>query len=228
MSHLFEAHIAEIRDTLLIMSSLTDRSLSHAVRALVERENRLADIVESEDAEIDRLEVVVDEKVVTYMATHSPVARDSRLMVTVTKISGSLERIGDQATTIARRARALNLEPELLTPLAGIPVMARLAQQMLHDAITAFVEEKYELAQEIIPRDKEVDAINRRIAEQLTELMMQSPENVTRGVNLLIVARAIERAADHAKSIAEEVFYLYCGKNIRHEPQTPTFQPAVA
>jgi len=197
------------------MSTLTDRALSLAIRALVERADRLADEVVSGDGEIDQLEIEVDEKVVTYMATHGPIARDARLMLAASKISSNLERIADQATTIARRVRALNLEPPL-APLVDIPAMATLAQRMLHDAVTAFVEGHYELARDIIPRDKEVDELNRQVARELRELMMQNPLNVNRAVDLLTIAKAIERAADHAQNIAEEVFYLYKGENISH------------
>ena len=215
MSHPFELQLAQIRETLLMMSSLTDRNLSLSMRALVERDNRLADAVESEDSEIDKLEVSIDEMVITYMATHGPVARDCRLMLGASKISSNLERIADQATTIARRARALNGEPPL-TAFDNIPAMAKLTQQMLHDAITAFVEGDADRAQEIIPRDKEVDALNRQVAQALAQLMMANPENVNRALNLLTIAKAIERAADHAQNIAEEVYFLYRGRDIRH------------
>jgi len=217
MSHPFEAQLAHIRETLLLMSTLTDRSLTLAVRAVVERDNTVADLVEASDGEIDQLEVAVDDLVVTYMATHGPIARDSRLMLIASKVSSSLERIADQATTIARRARALNQEPALLA-VEDIPAMASLTQEMLHDAITSFVEGRYELAQAVIPRDKEVDALNRHIAKKLIDLMIENPANVTRAVHLMTVAKAIERAADHVQNIAEEVFYLYSGQDIRHEP----------
>lgn len=216
MSHPFEEQLARIRESLLRMSSCTDRNLELSVRALVERSDVLAAVVEEADAEIDQMEIDVDEKVVTYMATHGPMARDSRLMLAASKISSNLERIADQATTIARRARDLNKEPEL-TPLIDIPRMAMLAQRMLQDAITAFVEGKFALAKDIIPRDKEVDDLNRRVAKELIELMMQNPQHVVRAVNLMTIAKAIERAADHAQNIAEEVYYLYRGEDIRHE-----------
>jgi phosphate transport system protein len=217
MSHPFEDKLANIRDTLLMMSSLTDRNFTLAIRALAERDDRLADLVEAEDSEIDRLEISIDDMVIVYMATHGPVACDSRLMLGVSKISNNLERIGDQATTIARRTRALNSEPPLIAPLVHIPAMTRMMQQMLHDAITAFVDGNPELAQTVIPRDKEVDELNRQIGKTLIDLMIQSPENVTRAVAILTITKAIERAADHAKAIAEEVFFLCRGQDIRHE-----------
>ena len=216
MSHPFEAQLAHIRETLLLMSSLTDRNLSLAVRAVTERDDQLAAQVEATDSEIDRLEVIVDDLVVTYMSTHGPMARDSRLMLIASKISSNLERIADQATTIARRARKLNQEPQLVE-VTDIPLMAAMTQELLHEAITSFVEARYELAQNIIPQDKEIDELNRRIARKLIALMIENPENVTRAVHLMIIAKAIERAADHVQNIAEEVFYLYKGEDIRHE-----------
>ena len=216
MSHPFEAQLANIRETLLLMSTLTDRNLTQAVRAVAERDDKLADLVEASDSEIDQLEVTVDDLVVTYMATHGPMARDSRLMLIASKISSNLERIADQATTIARRARALNKEPELVN-VVDIPVMASMTQELLREAITSFVEGHYELAQAVIPKDKEIDKLNKQIANKLITLMIESPENVTRSVHLMTIAKAIERAADHAQNIAEEVVYLYKGEDIRHE-----------
>lgn len=216
MSHPFEAQLADIRDQLVLMSTLVEQSLTLAMKSVVERDDKLANAVESSDGEIDEFEVKMDNIVVTYMATHAPIARDSRLMLIVSKISNNLERIADQSTTIARRARALNKEPQLLG-IFDIPVMASITQELLHDAISAFADGKYELAQAIIPRDKEIDELNRRIAGKLTALMIESPDNVTRAVHLMTIAKAIERAADHVQNIAEDVFYLYSGQDIRHE-----------
>jgi phosphate transport system protein len=154
--------------------------------------------------------------VITYMATHGPVAKDCRLMLAASKISSNLERIGDQATTIARRARELNTEP-LLKPLIDIPLMAEIGQEMLRDGITAFVEGNSDLAVEIIARDKSVNDIYKQLARELTTYMIEDPKTITRALNLLTVAKALERVADHATNIAEEVFYLYKGEDIRHE-----------
>ena len=200
-----------------MMSGLTERNLSLAMRALVERDDKLCDLVEAEDDTIDRLEIQIDDMVITYMATHGPIARDCRLMLTASKISSNLERIADQATKIARRARELNTEP-LLKPLIDIPLMADIAQEMLRDSITAFVDANNELAVEIIARDKSVDDINKQLARELTSYMIENPKTITRALNLMTVAKAIERVADHATNIAEEVFYLNRGEDIRHEP----------
>jgi phosphate transport system protein len=208
--------ISNIRETLLMMASLADRNLSLAMRALVERDEKLADAVEAEDSQLDELEISVDELVINHMATHAPVATDCRFMLVASKISSNLERIGDQAVAIARRSRDLNKEP-LLKPLIDIPRMAQISEGMLRDSITAFVDRKPELAQEIIKRDKEVDGINKQLARELTSFMLEDPGTITRALNLTIVARCLERVADHCKNIAEEVYYLYQAVDIRHE-----------
>ncbi len=217
MSHFWEQQLTDIREQLLMMSGLTERNLSVAMRALVERDDKLADTAEAEDAQVDQLEIHIDELVIKFMATHGPIARDCRLMLAASKISNNLERIADQATKIARRTRDLNTEP-LLRPFIEIPMMADIAQEMLRDSITAFVDENSELAVEIIARDHSVDSINKQFARELTESMLADPKTITRALNLMTVAKAIERVADHATNIAEEVFYLYRGEDIRHEP----------
>ncbi len=200
-----------------MMSGLTERNLALAMRALAERDDKLCDTVEAEDTQIDQLEIHIDEMVIQYMATHGPIARDCRLMLTASKISNNLERIADQATKIARRARELNAEP-VFPPLVDIPIMAETAQEMLRESITAFIDGNTDLAVEIIARDKSVDSINKELERDLTAHMVDDPKSITRALNLLTVARAIERVADHATNIAEEVFYLNSGQDIRHEP----------
>ena len=211
--------IAHIRETLLMMASLANRNLSLAMRALIERDEKLAASVEAEDSQLDELEVSVDEQVINHMATHAPVATDCRFMLVASKISSNLERIADQAVAIARRSRELNKEP-LLKPLVDIPHMAQIAEGMLRDSITALVDRRPELAQEIVKRDKEVDQINKALARELTAAMLADPATITRAMNLTIVARCLERVADYCKSIAEEVYYLYQAVDIRHE-RTP-------
>ena len=211
--------IMQIRETLLMMASLADRNLALAMRALVERDEKLAASVEAEDSQIDELEVTIDELVINHMATHAPVATDCRFMLVASKISSNLERIADQATAIARRSRELNKEP-LLKPLIDIPRMAQIADGMLRDGITALIEHRPDLAQEVVKRDKEVDAINKQLARELLSYMLEDPSTITRALNLTIVARCLERIADHCKNIAEEVYYLYQAVDIRHD-RTP-------
>ncbi len=215
MSQLFENQLAEIRETVLMMSSLTHRQLSLAITALVERSDELAARVEEEDGQIDDLEVAIDEMVIAYMATHAPVATDCRLMLAASKIGNNLERIADEATTIARRVRELNREP-VFKPLIDIPLMAEIAEKMLNDCISSFVEKRVDLAEDVIARDKRVDEINHQLFRELTSYMLENPKTITRSLNLMTITKCIERIADHAQNIAEAVFYLWRGKDIRH------------
>jgi phosphate transport system protein len=218
----FEQQLAKIRETILMMASLTDLNLNLALRALVMRDDAMADTVVAEDSQIDQLEISIDEMVINFMATQAPVAKDCRFMLVASKIGSNLERIADQAVSIARRARELNVQPSL-KPLIDIPRMAAIANEMLRDTVTAFVEEKPDLARAIIKRDKEVDEINRQLQRELTSFMLESPNTITRALQLLMISRNVERVADHAKNIAEEVYYLYRASDIRHEnaQQTP-------
>jgi len=215
MSVYWEQHLSEIREQLLMMSGLTERNLGQAIRALLERDDNLADLVEAEDAEVDELEKQIDQKVVAYISTHGPIARDCRFLITATKIGSELERVADQATTIARRARDLNRYP-VLKSLAGIPVMAEEVRGMLRQSIRAFVEKDTDLALEVIGRDRLVDSEYKDVAKQAEAVIMDDPQTTARELHLLTIAKALERAGDHATNIAEEVFYLLKGEDIRH------------
>lgn len=215
MSVYWEQHLQEIREQLLMMSSLVERSLSQCARALIERDDVLADLVEEEDSEVDELEKRMDDLVITYISTHGPMARDCRFLIAASKISSELERIADQATTIARRARDLNRHAELKS-ISNIPVMFDEVQGMLGQSIKAFVERDTDLALEVIGRDKLVDSEYKDTARDIESAIVSDPGTTGRELHLLTVAKALERAGDHAKNIAEEVFYLYKAEDIRH------------
>ncbi len=199
-----------------MMASLTDRNFAIALRSLSERDEKLADLVESEDSQLDELEMSVDEQVIQYVATKAPVATDCRFMLVASKISSNLEEIADQTVTIARRARHLARMPVLPIPINGIAPMAKLAEGMCRDAITALVEQKPELAQQVITRDKSVDGYYKEITKDLTRLMVLESGYVERLIHWIFIAKAIERLADYAKNNAEEVYYLYQAVDIRH------------
>ncbi len=207
---------AKLKEELLLMASLAERSLKEAIRSIVDRNDDLANKVQADDVEIDRLEVSIEEMVVAYIATHAPVAKDCRLMLVTTRICGNLERIGDESVTIARRALELNSEAPL-KPLIDIPRMAILAQEMLREAIQAFTSENPDDMESIIQRDKIVDEINKQLARELTCYMIENPKTITRALNLMTISKSIERIADHAKNIAEEIYYLHRGMDIRHQ-----------
>jgi phosphate transport system protein len=216
MSVYWEQHLNQIREQLLMMSGLTERNLEQSIRSLMERNDNMAELVEAQDAEVDQLEKSIDERVVTYISTHGPMARDCRFLITASKIASELERIADQATTIARRARDLNRGPELKS-LANVPLMATEVQSMLRQSIKAFVERDTDLALEVIGRDKLVDAEYKEAAREVEHSIVADPTTTARELHMLTVAKALERAGDHATNIAEEVFYLYKGEDIRHQ-----------
>jgi len=216
MSVYWEQHLNQIREQLLMMSGLTERNLEQSIRSLMERNDNMAELVEAQDAEVDQLEKSIDERVVTYISTHGPMARDCRFLITASKIASELERIADQATTIARRARDLNRGPELKS-LANIPLMAAEVQSMLRQSIKAFVERDTDMALEVIGRDKLVDAEYKEAAREVENSIVADPTTTARELHMLTVAKALERAGDHATNIAEEVFYLYKGEDIRHQ-----------
>jgi phosphate transport system protein len=215
MQRHFEQELSELRDKLLAMASHAETAVQAAVRGLTERKDELAQKVIADDAIIDRFEIEMDELAVRLLALKAPVASDLRLITVAMKISHDLERVGDEATTIARRALELNKEPQL-KPYVDIPRMAGIGLEMLKEALDAFVNRTPENARAIIPRDKEVDAINKQLHRELASFMIESPATITRALNLMVISKSLERIADHATNIAEEVVYIYEAQDIRH------------
>ena len=212
-SHL-EKEIGELKEMLLTMASHAEAGVSKAVRALVERDDQLARAVIDSDEVVDRLEVEIDERVILLL-TKALLATDLRLMTVAMKAAHDLERVADEATTIARRAILLNAEPE--SGLAGdIPRMAAMALAMLKEALDAFVNRQPEKARAIIPRDKEVDALNKKLHQDLTGHMLEKRGSINACLNLMVVSKCLEHVADQATSVAEEVVYLYEAQDIRH------------
>ncbi|MFZ9855013.1 MAG: phosphate signaling complex protein PhoU, partial [Limisphaerales bacterium] len=160
MSH-FDQEIQVLKDRLLSMASRAEASVRNAIRALVERDDELARGVKGNDDQIDQLEKEIDEQAILLLAK-APLATQLRLIVSATKIARDLERVGDEATTISRRAIELGREPQL-KPYVDIPRMAEMALAMLRDALDAFVGRDSTKARGVIPRDKEVDALNRQL-----------------------------------------------------------------
>ncbi len=205
---------AALKEKLLTMSSLAASSVQNAVRALVERNDDLARKVEQDDDQLDALEIELDELAIVLLS-RGPIASDLRMITVAMKITHDLERVGDEATTIARRAVDLNKEPQL-KPYVDIPRMATMALEMLNDGLEAFVSRDTARARAVLPRDKEVDALHKQLQRELVTFMLESPTTITRCLHLMQVSKRIERIADHATNIAEEVVYLYEGRDIRH------------
>ena len=213
MQH-FDQELAALKEKLLTMASKAEAAVNNAIKALVDRDDDLARSVKEEDNALDQLEIEVDEMAIGLLSK-APLASDLRLITVAMKISHDLERVGDEATTISRRAVELGQEPQL-KPYIDIPRMAKMALEMLGDALEAFVNANPEKARAVIPRDKEVDALNRQLHRELSSYMVERPTTITRCLNLIVISKSLERIADHATNVAEEVVYLYEAKDIRH------------
>jgi phosphate transport system protein len=210
-----DKELADLKEKLLVMASHAESAVTRAVQAVVNRDETLARQVRADDEVIDRFEVELDELSVL-MLSKAPLASDLRLVLMVMKMSQNLERVGDEATKIANRARDLAAEPPLKANL-DIPKMARLVLDMLKAALDAFVQRDAAAARALIPRDKEVDALNKQFHAELIELMTKDPANIRRALWLTIISKSLERIADHAKNVAEDVVYLCEANDIRHE-----------
>src|SRR5581483_7145813 len=207
--------LSKFKEKLLTMGSYAESAVSQAVQAVNERDDRLAQQVQENDDIMDDFEVEIDEMAIQLLS-RAPLASDLRFILVAMKLSQNLERIGDDATTIARRAVELNHEPQLKAPV-DISRMAKIALQMLKDSLDSFVNKQPEKARELVPRDKEVDALNRQLHRELSEIMALDPSTVSRCLNLMTVSKSLERVADHATNIAQEVVYLCEARDIRHE-----------
>jgi phosphate transport system protein len=213
----FEEELAELKQKLITMANQAEAAVDQAMKALLERDDECARQVKVDDQIIDRFEIEVDDISIRLLAK-APLASDLRLITVAMKISHDLERVGDEATTISRRALELNLEPPLKDYI-DLPNMASLGMQMLKEALDAFLNHDPSKARQVIPRDKQVDAMNKQLHRELVSYMIEKPANITRCLNLMVISKSLERIADHATNIAEEVVYLYEGRDIRHQPQ---------
>jgi phosphate transport system protein len=218
MTHYHE-EIARLKDSLLAMASHAESAVSRAIRALVERDDALARQVEEDDNILDRYEIEIDDTAIHLLAK-APLATELRLITVAMKISHNLERVGDEAVTIARRARDLNTEPQL-KPYVDLPRMATMSLEMLREAITAFVNREPDRARAVIPRDSDVDDLNRQLHRELSSYMVERPTTISRCLHLMVISKSLERVADHATNVAEEVVYLYEAKDIRHSGSKP-------
>ncbi|HVZ63472.1 MAG TPA: phosphate signaling complex protein PhoU [Lacunisphaera sp.] len=224
MKRFFDAELENFRSHLLQMGERAIDQTRRAMRALADADIPAADKVIAADDEIDKLEVQIDDEAVRYMTLRGPVASELRLIVVGMKASHDLERVGDEATSIARRARKLAIEPRLEL-YADLPRMTNIALEMLRDALDCFVQEDEVKAIAVIRRDPEVDNLNRLLYRRLTSYMIENPDTIARALELMFISKSIERIADHATNIAEEMVFLSRGQDIRHSEVTKTVAP---
>lgn len=214
MDNHFEMGLEGLRQKLLLMASRAETSVNDSVQALMQRNHDLAVKVRADDDIIDQFEIEIDDMAIQLL-TKAPLASNLRMVTMAMKVSQNLERIGDEATKIAKRARDLAQEPPVKIVL-DLPRLASMSLSMVKDALDAFVQRNSAAARGIIPRDKEVDALNREIHSALAQYMMQHPDAIGRCLHWIVAAKSLERIADHAKNIAEEVVYLCEAQDIRH------------
>jgi phosphate transport system protein len=212
----FEEALASLRNNVLMMAGLTERSLERAMKGLFERNDNFCASTIADDEEIDQLEKQMDKDGVDILLRFQPVASDLRRVISAMKLSPNIERVGDQATSIAKRARKLNRHPPLPEVQLIVPIQEH-AMSMFKDSINAFAREDVELARAVVGRDKQLDDMNRFANRQLTERMMQDRDQLRGYLNLILISRCLERVGDHATNIAEDAVYAAAAEDIRHQ-----------
>jgi phosphate transport system protein len=217
MSVHFSHELDELKKKLVTMAGHAESAVTRAMKAALERDDDLARAVKEDDSILDDYEKEIDEVAINLLAK-APLASELRLITVAMKISHDLERVGDEATTIARRAIELNKEPALSTEV-DLHGMAGLGLQMLKESIDAFVRGDSSRARALIPRDKTIDSLNKQLQRELASYMVERPSTISRCLHLMTISKSLERIGDHATNIAEEAVYLLEGEDIRHNPQ---------
>src|SRR5579863_2619533 len=214
-NHEYEAELRRLRDQLLLMGAKVEEIISSSIRALVDRDGALAEQMIAADRKVNQLEIEVDELCMQVLARRQPVASDLRFLTTALKLVTDLERMGDIGVNICERVLELNAEPPL-KPYVALPNMAGEVQEMLHEALDAFVAADVEAAQRVIARDQNIDAYYMQIFRELLTYMMEDPRNISRAIRLQSIGKHLERIGDHATNLGELVVFMVKGKDIRH------------
>ena len=211
----FQNELEELKENLLQMAATVEEAIRDAVQSLVKRDSDLAQKTFECEDRINKMEIAIDEMCLKLLALRQPMAADLRFITSAMKITTDLERMGDQAVNISERALSLNEEPQL-KPYIDIPRMAEIAQSMVKDVLDAFVNRDPKLARSVCERDDLVDNLNDQVVRELLTYMMSDPKTISRAVHLMIVARCLERIADHATNIAEDVIFMVDALVIKH------------
>ena len=220
MSKLLERELQSLREQLVSQFADVERMIQMAIRSLAERRADFADQVVESDAAVDEMDVKIEEECLKILALHQPVAKDMRWLITVIKVNGELERMADTACNIAERAKALTLFP-LFTVPHEVNEMVDCTIRMVRRALDSFVTGNAKMALDVIAMDDSVDALNRIIINDLQEEMKRESELIEPSLHCFSASRHLERIADLAESIAEEVIYLVEGEIVRHKHGLP-------
>ena len=213
--HHFEEDLGALKQCLLKMGALVEERVHQAVVSLMERSSDLAEKVIGGDREVNELQIEIDDRCLKLLALQQPMAKDLRLITAAMKINADLERIGDQAVNVAENAVKIMSHPPLKA-LIDIPRMAELAQAMTRDSLDSFVRTDPALARSVLGRDDEVDQLKDHVFRILLTYMMADPGTIERALGLILISRNLERIADHATNIAEDVIFLVEAKDVRH------------
>ncbi|MBI4114979.1 MAG: phosphate signaling complex protein PhoU [Candidatus Omnitrophica bacterium] len=215
MKRHLDDELKRLKDKLFRMGLQAEEAIVKASKALFERDSKLAEAVIKGDQEINLAEIEIDELGHELIALHQPTAVDLRFITMVLKINSDLERMGDQAVNIAEKAIKINQEPPA-KPYIDLPKIAETARGMVRDALDAFMKQDAAKAKEILEKDDVIDEINDRVYEDVQKLMREKPDTIPQGVALIMVSHNLERLADLATNIAEDVIYLTRGIDVRH------------
>jgi phosphate transport system protein len=218
--HHFETELQALKNRLLNMGALVEERVHMAVQALMERNMEAAETIAQGDAAVNELQIELDDRCLKLLALQQPMASDLRLITSAMKINADLERIGDQAVNIAENALKMLTAPPL-KPLIDLPRMAELAERMTRDSLDSFVRRDPALAREVLGRDDEVDGLKDTIFRVLLTYMMADPGTIERALSLILISRNLERIADHATNIAEDVIFLVEARDVRHRHEEP-------
>ncbi len=215
----FQKELQELKQDLLKMAALVEGGISDAVQSLVKRDSDLAKKTFEGEDRINGMEIEIEDKCLKLLALRQPMAADLRFITSAMKIITDLERMGDQAVNIAERAISLNQEPQL-KPYIDIPKMAEITQSMVRDVLDAFVNRDSTFARSVCERDDLMDSLKDQVFRELLTYMISDPKTITRAVHLMIVSRCLERIADHATNIAEDVIFMIDALVIKHHADT--------
>ena len=215
MKRHFDEELKKLKEKLFRMGLTVEEAVAKASQSLFDRDSKKAQEVIRGDQEINLCEIEIDELAHELIALYQPTAVDLRFITMVLKMTNDLERMGDQAVNIAEKAVLVNQEPPM-KPYVDLPKIAETARGMLRDGLTAFMERDAAKAKEILERDDVIDNLNDRIYEDIQKLMKEKPETIRQGVALIMISHNLERVADLATNIAEDVIYLARGIDIRH------------
>lgn len=209
----FDRDLEKVQAQIMKMGGLVEDAIRLSAKSLETRDEPLAEQVRLADKQIDILEAQINENAARVIALRAPTAIDLRMILSVMKISGNLERIGDYAKNMAKRTRVLSQMPPVNDSTAAIRRMARLAEEMLRDSLDAYIRRDAELAADVIARDEELDQMYDGLFREFLTFMMEDPRNITACMHMHFIAKNVERMGDHCTSMAEQVIYLVTGSH---------------